>query len=139
MSIGRTLPVEQEVDRSGEIHTRTVPHPGTAPSSGETDMRRHVTLADLQANIVRRIELPVPFTKFRVTVRDPLVNAYIGIGRPSSSPAAGSPGQYDDMLPGGNVLEDRCEPTTEFYIVVDAVPGTPVEVNFYAGAPARPI
>lgn len=145
MAIGRPFVYEEQQQPSGEVTHRLVPFEQIGRGeSRQADMRQHYTLSGtygasdplrLVAGRPVVIRSPLPFTKFRIMVRDTGVVAYIGIGRMPGT----APGQYDDVIPGGNILEDRCDANEMIAILVDVTPGTPVDVFLYAGEPAKSV
>lgn len=135
MAIGRTLPIEEVVDPSGEIHHRMVPYE-RAGDRQQQHIRKHYRLTtaagdpfQIVADQAVRITAPFHFTKYGVMVRDVGAVAYIGLGREPTAAA------YDDLNPGAGKLEDLCEPQETLYVMfaAGALPALPVEVFLYAG------
>lgn len=143
MALGRQVSIEELEDSSGRVTSRLVPHE-QAPERGTEDLRAHYSLSNafpaghpyrLDANRPVIIRSPVPFTKFRVLVRTAAATVFVGLNRPASSEEGG----YDDIVPGGNELVERCDPSDQLSILVTAAPADAIEVFLYAGKPAQPV
>lgn len=144
MALGKqiAIDIEQSADGGGYVGRLVALEPVT--SERQADMRKHYTLSGayaagdpllIVANTPITIRAPQLFTKYRVMLRDTARLGHIGLNRVASS----APGQYDDIVVGGNEVEDYCDATDQFSITLDGVPSTPVEVFLYAGVHARPL